>query len=345
VRNAKLLLAVSAISAALGLAPYTSPASAETITVAGWGGTLQDAERKAFFEPAAKALGIEIKEDSLDGIAPFRAQVMSGSPAWDIVELDSSTCALAQIEGLTEPLDYNVIDASGVNDAMKGRDWVGIFAFSVVLAWTEDGSARPKTWAEFFDGEKFKLPRSLYNSPMYALEAALMADGVDPKKLYPLDVDRGFSVLERVKPQVAAWWKTGAHSVQLVRNGEVDALGIFNGRISELRKAGVKMNYTYENGILDFDCLMVAKGSKHKEAAMKVLNEFLKAKNQATFSTLIDYGPVNAKAFDTGIISAERASELASAPKNAEKMVVLNPTFWAENLPKIQSRFDMLIQE
>ncbi|TGV94026.1 ABC transporter substrate-binding protein, partial [Mesorhizobium sp. M2E.F.Ca.ET.154.01.1.1] len=40
------------------LASVAVPASAaDTITVASWGGTYQDAETKAFFDPTAKELG------------------------------------------------------------------------------------------------------------------------------------------------------------------------------------------------------------------------------------------------------------------------------------------------
>lgn len=342
-RNSLIGFAAAMAVTSLG---WTASASAtDSITVASWGGTLQDAQRKALFQPAAKALGIEIKEDSLDGLAGLRAQVMSGTPTWDIVELDSSLCVLAQAEGLTEPLDYNVIEASGVSDSMKGSNWIGVFVYATVLAWSEGEENAPKTWAEFFDADKFPIARSLYASPSYTMEAALLADGVAPKDLYPIDVDRALSVLERIKPKISAWWKTGSHSVQLMRDGEVGALAIWNGRISELRKEGVKVAYTFQDGIVDFDCLVIARGTKKKDLAMKALNEFLKAENQATFATLIDYGPVNTKAFDTGIISAERASELASAPENMDKMVVVNPTFWAENLKAIQPRFDQFIQE
>jgi putative spermidine/putrescine transport system substrate-binding protein len=73
-------------------------ASAATLTFSGWGGALQDAERKAYLEPAAQALGITIKEDSMDGLAAVRAQVLSGKPKWDIVELGSMECAQAQRE-------------------------------------------------------------------------------------------------------------------------------------------------------------------------------------------------------------------------------------------------------
>ena len=49
--------------------------------------------------------------------------------------------------------------------------------------------------------KKFPGRRALRNHPIATLEAALMADGVAPDKLYPLDVDRAFKKLEEIKPQ------------------------------------------------------------------------------------------------------------------------------------------------
>ncbi len=74
----KALTAAIASAALLGFA--ATPAQAgESVTVASWGGSFHEAERKAFYEPAAKALGITIKEDTTNGIADVRAQVMANA--------------------------------------------------------------------------------------------------------------------------------------------------------------------------------------------------------------------------------------------------------------------------
>ena len=152
--------------------------AAPSITFAGWGGALQDAERKAYLEPAAKALGVTIKEDNMDGLAAVRAQVLSGKPQWDVVELASNDCVLAERQGLTEPLDFSVIDTSGVAKGLYGKNWIASNAYSTVMAWaTDTGKAVPKNWKEFFDPD-FKGARSLYRQPFTTLELALMADAV-----------------------------------------------------------------------------------------------------------------------------------------------------------------------
>ncbi len=96
------------------------------------------------------------------------------------------------------------------------RDWIGQFYYSTVMAWNTDtvgkDGAKPTTWADFYNVEKFPGTRSVYDHPRGNLEIALLADGVDPAKLYPLDVDRAFKKLATLKPSIGIWWNSGAQS-------------------------------------------------------------------------------------------------------------------------------------
>ena len=42
--------------------------------------------------------------------------------------------------------------------------------------------------------------------------------------------------LEEIKPHIDAWWDSGAQSIQLLADGEVDMLPIWNGRIEVLKE-------------------------------------------------------------------------------------------------------------
>ena len=42
------------------------------------------------------------------------------------------------------------------------------------------------------------------------LEFALMAAGVPPDKIYPIDIDRAFESYDKIKASVVKWWETGA---------------------------------------------------------------------------------------------------------------------------------------
>ena len=69
---------------------------------------------------------------------------------------------------------------------------------SWAIAPTSSRRARSrKSWADFYDLKTFPGKRTLFKArPQYILESALLADGVDPERLYPLDIDRAFKKLD-----------------------------------------------------------------------------------------------------------------------------------------------------
>ena len=74
------------------------PAAAQQLTIVSFGGSYQDAQSKALFQPAAKALGITIKEETYSGIADLRLKVKAGAVTWDIVASGSGSAARAGAE-------------------------------------------------------------------------------------------------------------------------------------------------------------------------------------------------------------------------------------------------------
>ena len=196
-----------AIAFAAATAISAGAASAQqTITFASFGGAYQAAQRKAQLDPIEKLLNITIKEDTLTGIADVRAQVRANAVKWDVADLGAASCARGTAEGLFEPLDYNVIKTEGIDKTVVQKDWIGVIYYSTVIAWNTQkyGSNGPQSWADFWDATKFPGKRSLYRAPGESMEIALMADGVAPDKLYPLDVDRAIKSLEKVKPHIVA---------------------------------------------------------------------------------------------------------------------------------------------
>lgn len=339
----------AALSLAVALSSAAGSALADgSIAVASYGGAYQDALRKAFYEPAAKELGIEIKEFTLSGITDVRTQVKAGAVEWDVVELYGGQCQQAADEGLIEPLDYGVINADGIPKELVQSHWIGFTAYATVMAWNKEvyKDNPPKNWADFFDTEKFPGTRALSGyGPGTNVEAALMADGVAKDKLYPIDFDRAYARIAKLKPDVAVWWNSGAQQQQLAVNQEVDMIAIWVARIDAAIKEGAPFDYTYEQGILDIECLVVPKGSKNKDLAMKAINAFLKPENQAELPKYVPYGPVNQKAFETGKLDPEMLKNTATTPENYNKQVVMDKPFWAANGQKAQEQWDSFMQQ
>ena len=83
-----LVLASTTAIASLGTSVL-----AQELTVVSFGGAYQDAQSKALFQPAAKVLGIKLKEETYTGIADLRLKVKAGAVTWDVVASGSGSAA------------------------------------------------------------------------------------------------------------------------------------------------------------------------------------------------------------------------------------------------------------
>ena len=338
----KQLLAITG-AAATAMMLTISAVAAEPVTFVSFGGSFQDALRKALFDPAAKRLGVEIHEDTMNGVADIRLQVDSGNVTWDLVNPGGTDCVQGAAEGLYEPLDYSVLtNAEGIPDKLKGDYWVASTYYALVLAWNREkyGDNPPKSWADFFDVEAFPGRRAVYWRPAYVMEAALLADGVAADKIYPIDVDRAINKMKTLGDNVVMFWKSGGQTVQLAKDKEADMLMMWNGRAATAVDEDLGYDYTFNQSILNFDCWAIPKGSKNKDQAMKVLNEILSPDLMANLPQYITYGPAQSRAFDTGKIDAKTAKILPSSPENLAKSMLLDNEFWLKNREEIEKRWN-----
>lgn len=318
------LLALAALGA--------SSAAADTVVFVSQGGAYQEAQTKAILDPAAKALGLTVEQESSPDAWPvIKTQGATGAPTWDVVDTTTQDCLRGGAQGLIEKLDFaQVPNAAKMPDDYKSPYSVAYEFYSSVLAYNKGkfGDHPPRSWADFWNVKAFPGTRALRNHPLATLEAALMADGVAPGKLYPLDVDRAFRKLEQIKPFITAWWTSGGQSAQMLHDGEVDMEMAWNGRVTAVQKDGADVGYTFNQGLLQNTSLCILKNAPHRAAAVRFLNEAIDPRLQAHLPLEIPYGPGNPQAFATGIIPAELAATLPSSPENAAQQAVVSAAWW-----------------
>lgn len=342
-------VAFVALSTVLALAV---PGHAEDLTVVSFGGSYQEAQSKALFQPAAKALGITIHEETYTSISALRLQVKAGAVTWDVVASGSGSAARAGAEGILEPLDYKVIDVSNFRTGTYQDYCVGGDVFSTVLAWNTKtyGDKGPQNWKDFWDVKKFPGKRSYRNSVAGALEPALMADGVPPEKVYevlssPDGIKRALNKIRELKPNIAVWWSSGAQHAQLMADGEVDMVTGWNGRFDIAAKDGAAVKYTFNQALLDYDCYAIAKGAPHKDLAMKFLAEISKPKYQAALTKYITYGPTNKLAYKGGAIDEAYAKKLPSYPANAAKQLPIDYEWYIKHEAEASAAYQDMLTE
>lgn len=321
-------------------------AAAEDLVIAGFGGNVQADLMKTLWEPAAQQAGVNLTEQTHDGLAAVRVQVQSGNPGIDVVHLGAEDCARGQVENLFEPLDYNIINAKGVSDKQKGKDWVGINSYSVVLAWRKDkfGDNPPKNWADFWDIEKFPGRRALSVYPQEMFEIALMSDGVAKNDMYPLDSARAIKRLAQIQPDINVWWTSGAQSAQLIADGEVDMEAIWSSRVVGVIKNGAPVDFTYQDAVLGTGCLAIVKGTKNLDAAQKFVAGSVSPEIQARIPEMMPYySPPNTEAYALSKADPEVLATSNASKENAAKQVLLDFDWWSENMSDMVEEYRMLI--
>ncbi|WP_027416013.1 ABC transporter substrate-binding protein [Aneurinibacillus terranovensis] len=316
-------------------------AQAKELVIVDWGGAITDAHKKAIFEPFEKQNNVKITVVSPTDYGKFKAMVQSGNVDWDIVDVDSDFVIRGGKDGLLEKLDYNVINKDGVRPELVHEYGIGAELFSTAISYNTDtfsGDNHPKNWKDFWDTQKFPGARSLWKYPTGTLEAALLADGVDPQKLYPLDVDRAFKSLDKIKKDVKVWWNAGAQPPQLLANGEVKLAEAWNGRVSAAKAKGAPEDVEFNQGLIMGDSWVVPKGAPHKDLAMKFIAFAVEAKQQAAFSSYIDYAPTNTKAL--ALMSDDVKKRLGQSEDRAKGQVFVNINWWVDNFDKVNERFE-----
>lgn len=324
-------LKVAAFSGAALFATLSQAAAEETVTYGTDGGGLLDVAMEALIKPAEEKYGFRVVADAnADRYPVVKAQVASGKPIWDLFDAAAGYCARGTNEGMFEPLDYSLIpNADAIPKEFRQEYWVGLTSFATVLGYNTDtfGENGPQSWADFWDVEKFPGRRALRNYARPMLEIALLADGVEQKDLYPLDVDRAYEKLAEIKPNIDVWWTSGAESTQLLYDGEVDMLPMWDGRATTVVTEGGAATFSRNQAIMEVTCIAVLKGSANKEAAMKLINGLLDAEGQAKFGEGWTTGPLNPGFAE--FIDPERLKMLTTAPENVKTAVPLDAQWWA----------------
>lgn len=329
---------VAAIAVALGSAAAPAPAWAQGkghVVVASWGGSFQEDQRKAIFDPFEKETGIEVIEATGPSLAKIRAMVESDNTEWDVSGMVPGDLLVLAEEGLVEKLDYDNYFQDMLDDVapeVVHPYGIGNFFYTKVIAYSTEafpGDDHPDSWQDVWDVETYPGPRAIDAGDWVVppLEYALMADGVAPEDLYPLDIERAYESMSKIKPHVAKFTTASAMAPQMLVDGEAVVGAATLGRVVRRKDEGAPIDFTWNQGLIQFDYWIIPKGAPNYENAMKFIEFATRPEIQAEMVKLQLLGPVNLKAFEH--LPEERARLLPSYPENLKKQVFLSADWWA----------------
>lgn len=340
----KILIAAAVfcpVNASSGVA-----ASSKELVIATTGGLMGEALRKFFYEPFGIEYGADVvpfdieipdqwaRTEAMNRTGKIEFDVVASSPA----DFISRNKFLAKIDCTKLPSvkEYGVDGACtdyGVARTIGG----------MLIAFNRDvfKDKQPRTWADFWDVKKFPGPRGLPDTgdrDWWVPAVALLADGVPPNELFPLDLDRAYRKLDEIRPSVAVWWKSGDQVQQIMRTGEVVMTMSYSGRALQVIKEGNPIEMSWSGALQDVGYMSVLKGAPHPEAAMAYLDFFYKNyKKHPEFMRAVNYATFSRKAIE--LLPKEEQANYATSESNFGGLVKPDYRWIGDNRTMLKDRW------
>ncbi|MCK1518797.1 ABC transporter substrate-binding protein [Bradyrhizobium sp. 17] len=355
--NRRRLLRTSAAGLTTGALVFVAGRSAATssdvVRVTVGGGDYGKANIEAYVKPFQDETGIKVVPITDDvNTAQLELMVTTKNVTVDVVELTQGTATTLGAKGILQDIDYSIFskdELNGIIDFAKQPYGVAALIYSYVMVYNTEkfpaNKPRPTTWADFWDVKQFPATRVLMSGQEGSSgpwEEALLADGVAHDQLYPLDIERIFASLDRIKPHVRKWWASGSEIQQIMHDKVADIGNSFDGRASLLIDKGAPVELNRNQAKLAWNYWAIPKGSPNAQNAQRFIEFATRAAHQAAFAQRVSYGPSNRNAYK--LLPETVGRKLASHPDYMPSSIPINTQWYAETGSDGRSNTERLIQ-
>lgn len=307
-----------------------------------WGGRFGAGVRAGFSDPFTSATGMVVNDVTPFNYGRFVTAMQNKNPenfdlAWFADEIEP---AKAGQMDLLEKLDYNMLPNASKALANARQDFgVSPYITTYQIGYrTDRWNTSPQSWADFWDVAKFPGPRSLGTNVMGILEAALLADGVAPTALYPLDEERAYRKLNQIKPQIRVFHNTAAAQParQQLYQGEIAMILSWSADFIAQKVAGKPIDVIWNGGFYFSPLVGIAKGSPYVKQAHAYLDQFFQHDRVLAFAKAWPTTPV----LESVALAMSPDERMLTAAGNLDKMVNLNRSYYLQNQTRMQERYD-----
>lgn len=328
----------AAVSGPLIVIAGKARAAKDTVVAATWGGTFAEAQVEAFHKPFEKETGIKVIAAGPPDLAKIKAQVATGTVDIDMADLQTGIIVPGEQAGVWAEIDRNIVNLEGViPEAIRAHE-VAYMNYAGGVAFDKDrfpDGKHPTNWPEFWDAKKFPGRRGLRTKVSEMLEIALMADGVDPKKVYPIDIERAFKSLDRIKPNVSNFIAETPQTISLIQNNECDFTYAYHGRVYGAMKGGLPIGFSFKQNFLALGWLAAIKNSPNPEGAQRLIASMFIPERQAHFANLAAYSGTNRAS--AALVKDDVKPYLPKA--DAPDACIENIDWWAGHFEELQTRY------
>ncbi len=337
---------IAAGGAAMASPFFWRRADAQTkrIVVRDSGGPYSKGYEEGFYRPFREATGIEVVgvTSSYEPTAQIKSMVEAKNYTWNIASI--SGAAVDQLAAEGDYLERHGLEKEGavaqIPPEYISAYGVGSDVYATALGYRKDkfdGRKAPASWKDFWDTSAFPGRRAMRKHPFDTTEQALFADGVPSDKVYPLDFDRAFKSLDRIKPHVTTWWTGGAQATQLLVSGEVDIVATYSSRVQAAADAGAPVGVSWDQSLWGYNSWTILKGAPDLEICREFIKFCSDPKRLAVITNHVSVGPVTLESYK--YIDSKKAPTLPTFPENRARSVKINDAFWAKNKDKAIERF------
>lgn len=291
--------------------------------------------KEFWIKPFTAETGIGVEYVSGPDLARVKAQVDSKNVVWDIFDAPGSLAMAGLKQDLWEPVDTKVIDPGNYIKWPAGNKLTPIYIFVGGIAHDPTRTKNAaKNFKELWDVKEFPGRRAFRSRASETLEIALLADGVDPAKLYPLDIERAFRSLDKIKPHVKKWFAETAQGISLIQTNEVDYSYTYTSRVKAAKESGIPIDVSFEQMIAGVNYFPIVRGTTKKAESMKFLEFISRPKQQLLLPKITGIPAVKGveKQLDA---DARKWMPDMSKPQN----ILLNDEYWGEHFISVDKRF------
>lgn len=309
------------------------------------GGPFTVAFAEAFYRPFREATGIEAVgvASAHEPTSQIKSMVDTRTYTWDMALLSQAAAdQLVKDGNYLEKIELDHLpEVQEIRPEFRTPYNYGNDVYAAILAYRTDafrGRPAPGSWRDLWDVRGFPGRRSLRKHPFDTLEQALLADGVPPDRLYPLDLDRAFRSLDRIKKDVAVWWTSGAQTSQMLKTGEVDLVPTWNARAQVAVDEGAPVAIVWEQNLWAVEGWSILRGTPRADLCREFIRFAVQARRQAAYTPHLAYGPTNPNAYR--YVDPARARVLPTHPDNYARGIKVDYAYWGTHKDRVIERFN-----
>jgi putative spermidine/putrescine transport system substrate-binding protein len=325
------------------VAGFDDPArwQGQTLKITTFGSDVQDALRSAVFSPFSAATGCTIAEYETD-YAMLAESQGRGTVYADVLLVDSVWAAGNGAANALDVIPPEAIDRARFAPVAATNTMIPAYAYALVSAFRYDAVFRignPESWQEWWDTGRFSGARALPRGAFGNFEFALMATGVPPDQLYPLDGAAAVESLKKISGEIIdRWWDSAEQPTAWLSSAKTDFSPAWNFRVVSDPEERWQFDMTWSQGLLLYDAWVMPKGAQRADIATDFIRFATSAEAQASLVSTLNLGPVTPDAL--GRVDAEHLKFLPTANQNLSQLVTLDTAWWATNQVVANERFN-----